>query len=210
MIINLKRENLPLGKFQYIALQNSKEIGRADFNSGKKGQISANIYFSMKNFEMSISTFFGKGTKENGIDIREAATYSDGEEVNHIYYCGKKGSNFFNGIYYWATNYHDETYEIYEVGHGRKGIYFCIWNRGKIAAIISKDTHTKHFESIYTIFAENEMSLELMVIVSLFWDITRYFPSSSSEEWHTLNTWQKELKNRYDPAFIPRIKEMER
>lgn len=72
-----------------------------------------------------------------------------------------------------------------------------------------KKTHTKKFESNYSIYAENCQDFEFLIVINAYWDISRYFISSSGEERHTLNTWQKELKNKYDPEFIPRIKAMD-
>lgn len=42
--------------------------------------------------------------------------------------------------------------------------------------------------------------------MTLYWDLTRYPPSRSRNENHTLNTtWQKQLKNKFDPDFISSI-----
>lgn len=159
--------------------------------------------------ELNIYSRYLEKIKANGITKECCGACRIGNEIWKIYYCGKKGSNFLNGIYFWTFEMSNQIIEAYEVGFGRKGIYLCLWSDNTLIAIISKKLHNKNFESSYQIFAQSADIMALMIIAASFWDITRYFVTTSSEEWHTLNTWQKELKNKYDPAFIPRIKAME-
>ena len=56
-------------------------------------------------------------------------------------------------------------------------------------------------------YREKEMPGRILYMLVTYWDFIKWYPESSYES-HTLNTWQKELKNKYDPNFIPRIEAM--
>lgn len=205
MILHINREQYKPGRFRYV-IDSGKGPLVAQFERMHDGSITLfsddlavvkelRIYPSMERIQKNEGEtrhFVGDFMWQSG-------------DRGEMFYCGKKGSNFLNGIYFWAFRINNQEYLAYEVGFKRKGIYLCIWNNDQTLAIISKDTHTKHFESNYTVYAENGLSSELLSVCTLFWDLVRYYPSSSSEEYHTLNTWQRELRNKYDADFIARI-----
>ena len=205
MVLQFKREQYHLGKFRYLL--NSNNLTRViSFGKMNEGNIAVSSDESEPCFGMLIYSFF-KRTEKDGNETKQLAgefTIPSGIK-GEIYYCGRKGSNFLNGVYYWTFEVENQKFIAYEVGFGRKGIYLCIWKDNKLFAIVSKDVHTKRFESNYTIYSEDDMPLEMVCICSLFWDLSRYYPTSSAEEFHTLNTWQKELKNKFDADFIKRI-----
>lgn len=212
MYIELTRKSNGVSSFQYEAIEKSDIVTSDYLNFLKPDKGSAiKVSGSFENTEtlLNIYNWYSEKINANDITKERCGDYRIGSELGKIYYCGKKGTNFLNGIYFWTFEMSDQIIEAYEVGFGRKGIYLCLWCNNSIVAIISKDMHNKNFESSYQIFAENKDKMPLMIIATSFWDITRYFVTASSEEWHTLNTWQKELKNKYDPTFIPRIKAME-
>lgn len=205
MVLQFAREQYKLGRFRYvISTDYSQRI--ISFDKMSQGNIVVSSDDPNCSFQMEIYPTF-RNSQKNGIETKQQSgefslqTYSGGI----INYCGKKGSNFLNGIYYWTFEIAGQKLIAYEVGFGRKGIYLCIWNEDQLLAVVSKDVHTKRFESKYIIYAENTVPVDLLSICSLYWDLTRYYPTSSAEEFHTLNTWQKELKNKYDPNFIKRI-----
>lgn len=205
MVLQFKREQYKLGEFKYV--MNSGALnGSITFDRMNAGRIvvRSDDMFLLK--EMQMPPLFGK-TEKTGNETRQMAGMFEchSGEKGVIYYCGKKGSNFLNGIYFWVFKIDNQEYTAYEVGFGRKGIYLCIWHENQILAIVSKDVHTKRFESNYTIYAEDYFPVDLASVCSLFWDLSRYYPTSSSEEFHTLNTWQKELKNKYDSDFLNRM-----
>ena len=180
------------------------------FEKTSNGTILLNGQFKNTKAQLKINPYFGDRIQEDIGWKESCGTFSLDNITGDIFYCGKKGSNFLNGIYFWSFVLNNEIYNAYEVGFGRKGIYLCVWKNDQLIAVISKKIHTKNFESNYSIYAENCQNFELLIIISAYWDISRYFVSSSGEEWHTLYTWQKELKNKYDPEFIPKIKEIDK
>lgn len=205
MVLQFDREQYARGKFRYVAHYHNR-TNAIYFEKMNNGNIVLRSNDFNKPFELQIYPFF-KATVKNGVETKQlAGNFSLGSNSNGlVYYCGKKGTNFFNGIYYWTFEIANTKYTAFEVGFGRKGIYLCVWNNEMTKAIVSKDVHAKRFESKYSIFIEDEAIAEIATICSLFWDLTRYYPSGSSEEFYTLNTWQKELKNKYDSKFIERV-----
>ena len=212
MYIRLNRKSSISFSFKYeVSGKNDIIISDClNFSKPAKGSsIKVSGTLSNTETEFNIYNHYLEKTKINGVTKEWCGDYRIGKETGKIYYCGKKGSNFLNGIYFWTFEMSNQIIEAYEVGFGRKGIYLCLWSDNKLIAIISKKLHNKNFESSYQLFAESADKMVLIIIAASFWDITRYFVTASSEEWHTLNTWQKELKNKYDPTFIPRIKAIE-
>lgn len=208
MIIQFERKQYKLGRFEYQISKENVLYGKISLEKGEHANIKAQSYFADTNFSLEFNTMFGPKMKEGIITKQSAGNFNLNGEQGTIYYCGKKGSNFLNGIYYWNLQFSGVNYDVYEVGFGKKGIYYCIWSDNHLCAIISKKLHTKHFESVYTVYSEESVLDRLLIMLNVYWDITRFYPSESSEEWHTQNTWQKELKNKYDSSFIPRIKMM--
>lgn len=201
MVLHFKREQYNFGKFRYtLNLDDSIKI--ISFDKMNKGNTVVYSNESKCCFEMQIYPFFKKTEKTDMETKQLAGEFSFLNKKGLINYCGKKGSNFLNGIYYWTFESENQRFVAYEVGFGRKGLYLCIWRDEQLFAIVSKELHTKRFESYYTVYAEDSFPLEMASICSLFWDLSRYYPTNSVEEFHTLNTWQKELKNKFDANFI--------
>jgi len=205
MVLQFDREQYERGRFRYVTY-NHDRVNTICFEKMNDGNIVLHSNNLNEPFELQIYPFFKTTVKSDGEIKQLAGDFSLGTKSKGlIYYCGKKGTNFLNGIYYWTFEIANTKYIAYEVGFGRKGIYLCVWGNEMTKAIVSKDVHTKRFESKYSIFIEDEAMAEIATICSLFWDLTRYYPSGSSEEFYTLNTWQKELKNKYDSGFIERV-----
>ena len=211
MYIQFNRVQKSISAFEYNILERTpysvcETIG---FEKTSFGTISLKGQLKNTKIQLNINSKFGNRIQEGAVYKELCGDFSLDNRTGSIFYCGKKGSNFLNGIYFWSFVLNGEIYNTYEVGFGRKGIYLCVWKDDQLIAIISKKTHTKKFESNYSIYAENCQDFEFLIVINAYWDISRYFISSSGEEWHTLNTWQKELKNKYDTEFIPRIKAMD-
>lgn len=204
MVIQFERKQFAFARFDFEITQKGQKIGAITLGRSTAGLVDATGSFPSGNFHLTTDRIFGSPQWEGKINRRKAGQFQIDGQGGIIYDCGEKGSNFFNGIYFWEFCTQDRTYRAYEVGFGQKGVYYCIYENNQLMAIISKVTHTKHFESYYTIYAEN-IPIEWLALLNFYWDMTRYYPTQSSEEWHTLNTWQKELKNKFDPTFIPKI-----
>lgn len=196
-----------LGKYSYSVCDEQRAVGKVNVV-----KIPKNKYFEWQsdicfdNFIITIpnEVTFGKRYRQNDVVLDEAGNFFINNNRGQIFNCGKKGSNIFNGIYYWEFVIANNIFRAYEVGFGHKGIYFCIWLNDKLVAIVSKDIVSRNFGAGYSIYFEDEQDASMFILICTYWDITRYSPKSSYEV-HTLNTWQKDLKNKFDPNFIPKV-----
>lgn len=204
MVARFERKLAGLGRYHYEIFYQNQLMGQVLFEQAPLGHLNLSGHFSSGSFRLTGGGAFGPLQWEGKVNRKEAGQFQMNGQNGIIYNCGEKGSNFFNGIYFWEFWGQDRVYRAYEVGFGRKGIYYCVWVADHLAAVISKDMTTRNFESGYTLYSQ-EIPLEWMTLMALYWDLTRYPPSRSRNEGHTLNTWQKQLKNKYDPDFIPRI-----
>ncbi len=183
-------------------------VGKIDFSSTCESGIGIESQSKDGGFKLEIHRLFGQKIREDVVLKREAGVCTINGLLSHIYYCTKKGSNFINGIYYLELKYDDNIYKVYEVGLKRKGIYLCIYRNYELVAMVSKAIKTKHFSGFYEIYAKDDVPAEILLLFSSYWDIIRWAEVESSSVNHSLNTWQKELKEKYDENFIPEIKKM--
>lgn len=206
MILQFEREHTSI-YFRFQLMYKGQRTGTITLNSSPIGHMDATGNFPSGNFRMTAGGAFGpiQWDEAGKANRKEAGQFQMNGQNGIIYNCGEKGSNFFNGIYWWEFQGAERVYKAYEVGFGGKGIYYCLWAENRLVGVISKVTHTAHFESYYTIYCTDEISVEWLAMINLYWDMTRHYLTRSSEEWHRLDTWQKEIKDKYDPAFIPKI-----
>ena len=208
MHIKFVRMNISIKEFQFIYSNDSCVLG--DFKKKKLKRSNQFETFNIANVEVKMSSpTLLEGIKSAFTIKQEFFTLIIANEQCIVYYCGKKGTNFLNGISFWTITYQGREYTFYEVGKGHKAIYLCIWENDNIVAISSKNTNCKKYGSEYDLYFENQaLPLEIVLSINLCWDLMRFWPDSD-EGSPTLNTWQKELKNKYDPDFIPRIKKLD-
>lgn len=97
----------------------------------------------------------------------------------------------------------------YLVGHGKKGIYICVYNnQSQLVAIVSKKMKVRNGRSQYTMYMVSDEWCEYITIVT---DIIHqmYYEeddqNSATFVGNCLNTWQKGLLSKYDANFIPSI-----
>ena len=97
----------------------------------------------------------------------------------------------------------------YIVGHGRKGIYICIYNnQNQLVAIVSKRMTVRNGRSQYTMYMVSDEWCEYITIIT---DIIHQLNYEENDQnsativGQCLNTWQKGLLAKYDANFIPSI-----
>lgn len=203
MILYLKNE---CNKSYKVTDMFGRFMGKIDFTSTSRPGIGLKSHLKDGEFKIEIPSFFSSKTREDIVLRREAGVCTIKGLLSRIYYCTKKGSNFINGIYYWELHYKGDMYRAYEVGMKSKGIYLCVYKNNELVAIVSKAMKTKHFSGSYEIYAENDVLVEILLLLSSYWDVVRWADVESCSVNHALNTWQKELKEKYDENFISAIK----
>ena len=206
MIYQFERNLIGFGRYFFQFLEHGGSIGEIRLEHAPTGYINAGGNFLSGTFHLSAGGAFGpiEWDAEKKSNRKEAGHFQENGQKGIIYNCGEKGSNFFNGIYYWEFYNFHHCYRAYEVGFGGKGIYYCLYENNQLKAIISKVTHTKNFESYYTIY-NTDVPPHWLAMINLYWDLTRFASSRSAEEWHRLDTWQKAIKTKFDPDFISAV-----
>lgn len=122
----------------------------------------------------------------------------------------------------WAQkflfSFKNQNYIGYDVAKAGKGIYYFIVNENmQTVAAIKQATWGRNNIYNYSIFCENEFFAKLSVLFLVYADNNKYggrhmlrkgglFDFTSGA---TLVAQPQEVKERYDPGFIQRIKEME-
>lgn len=205
MILHLENES---NRNYKITGTSGEHLGEIKFLSTERNGIGLEAHLKDGNFKMEIPPLFGSKTRKNDVLKQEAGLCIINGLLCKIYYCTKKGSNFINGIYYWELKHCNDVYRFYEVGLKKKGIYLCVYRNDELVAIVSKTMKTRHFSGSYEIYAKNDVSVEILLLFSSYWDITRWMEVESCSVNHVLNTWQKELKEKHDENFILEIKKM--
>lgn len=133
-----------------------------------------------------------------------------GEQVGSI--CGaavKKGWAFFRGYMYNDITYHGRKFALYEVGLGSEGLFFCLYEGNRLVAVADKKLIVHNWLDHYMLYLEEDDLFPLFSMVMVYCDVTRFGNADEleqSEIGYAYRTPQKELRAKYDPAFIPRIK----
>lgn len=211
MILRFERKRISLGQYQY-SLAGAGVNAAADFiPAGENRRLLQSRGFG-RNFALSILTGVGVLSGEAGaaiqrgdVRMKAVASYNIGSGDVPICNCAQKGSNFFNGFSFFSLTFEGKTVDIYEVGFGRKGIYWCVYADAVPVAVFSMDLHTKDYGIGYTVYSEDWVKPELLGIVGMLMDVTHNSYEDGRSTYHTLNTWQKGLKEKYPAAFMARF-----
>lgn len=205
MQFSVFRKQIGVGKYKYEVCDSNGEIGYAGVTERCSDHIVVTVAFRDTKASISIMRSFGPQTKTNdGVQSNTGSFIIDGMN-GEVFRCSKSGRHFFNGILYEKYCLSGEEYKAYEVGLGRKGIYLCVWAQDSIVAEISKDPVMKSFECSYEVYSDGTISEALLFLMCVYWDLTKYYPRGAANQRFVLNTWQKEMKNKYDPDFINRV-----
>ena len=140
--------------------------------------------------------------------------YEEDERKGTITGKRKSCKGFLQSYNYLAFTYGEENYYLYEVGFGHKGLYLCVYQEDHLIAIADKALVVKNYRDMYKVYAEDEANLQAILPLLLQYDLTAHGDlmeiSLYSKKKKIVNTIQKELKEKYDPAFVERILRHER
>lgn len=210
-MLQFKRNMLGFGDFMYSVYGTDG----FDVKILRKREGTVFSYFSQgcfDDFRLDIKRKFVAFDSVDGDNCRLAANFSSVQgRQGTILYCMKKGFSLLKNYFYWTITYDNEYYKIFEVGRKSEGTFFCIYLDDWLVAMIRKDPVILGRSTQYEIYAEKGISKEMLLIINAYLDLTRYYPDPSKSPKSTERriTLQKELKEKYDPSFIPRIKTME-
>ena len=174
------------------------------------------IYFAFSNgdkYRMYYNPFdksFGKKIEDRlSFKIFDPNESLIGKFVGRTHKTGK----FIGGYQFYELNLYDKQYIGYEVGRGRQGVALCLYLNNELIGIIDKNTTVINFQDDYNIYLTDSKYLEIATLFDIYYDSTKFSDVGeialySQKETYMVTT-NKELKNKYDPNFISRIKAMD-
>ena len=130
----------------------------------------------------------------------------------------KTSSNKGLKYYYKEIKYKSDNYYAYEIGLGSEGYYTFLYKNNDVVGAISKDNIVHLNQDTYSLYSieDNEVKT-ILIILMLRWDAQ--IAEGAADSVHNgeitgkriecFVSPQKELKDKYDPEFIPRIKAQE-
>lgn len=120
-------------------------------------------------------------------------------------------TGFLRAYAYYGMACCDRTFLACEVGLGKDGLFLCVYDGDKLVAIIEKTLKTVNYHDVYTAYIEDAAYVKVVMRFAVYYDITMLgdqMEIAVSQVTRTRkNTLQKEVLEKYDPAFIQRIKE---
>lgn len=126
----------------------------------------------------------------------------------------QKVKGFLQSYPYRVMNFQNINYYLYEVGFGSNGLYLCIYKENELIAIAEKDLKVVNFRDHYTVYLLNYNNFKVIMPLLIHYDITEHGDMMEvavrSVKMKKVNTVQKELIAKYDPTFIPKIKQRDR
>lgn len=118
------------------------------------------------------------------------------------------------GYVYTVLLIEGQEYRCYEVGIGKKQHYFCVFRGETTVAVIHKADIVKNCKNTYVIYIDDKY-VPYIGIIALSVYIDTFFCHNFGDlaaigtEDTSYYSAQKEVREKYDPGFIPRIKAMD-
>ncbi|MCM3628341.1 hypothetical protein M3194_13290 [Paenibacillus glycanilyticus] len=111
-------------------------------------------------------------------------------------------------IFGYMMSHLSTNFEGYEVGKGRKGHFFCIYEGEQQVALIEKDRKVINSKDTYTLFVQEPELIDIVKIFAIHWDCTSYGNRTGgnlySKEVSFACTINKFVNSKYDPTFKSR------
>ncbi|MDD5969113.1 MAG: hypothetical protein ACI4E3_03115 [Candidatus Fimousia sp.] len=132
------------------------------------------------------------------------------EPCGRFFLTQKKGKLFKPGYFYIRGSLRGREYNIYHVGFGKEGNYYCIYERSgqeeEQVALIEKTLTVTDFKDTYDCYGKREEDMDLLHLLCLYIDVwtsrdTAKAAVKSKEITYEV-THHKELKEKYDPSFL--------
>ena len=130
--------------------------------------------------------------------------------VGTIVGCTKK-LGFLKSYAFYEFKCKDKIYYGYEVGFGKGGLYFCIYQNEILIAIVEKELKVINYRDSYIVYTMNSDLINVIFPFVIYYDATAYGDvlevAVRSVKVKRVNTIQPELKNKFDASFIEAAKQ---
>ena len=176
------------------------------------GKFQADVFFQDK---AQLSLYYNPYDASYGTKLKDKLSFKvlqDGALLGKI--LGQtKAVGFLKSYPYYEFTFNGEVYYGYEVGFGSKGLYLCIYKGEQLVAIVDKALRVINYKDAYTAYLLDEQYAKAVVALVVYYDVVAYGDLMQiallSVQEKRVNTVQKDLIAKYDPAFIPMIKAMD-
>lgn len=165
------------------------------------------------NIQMGNNTYFFQLDPSVGGKLRESCAfrlYEDGRQIGRFMEAGKRTGIIF-GYQYFQIQFRETEYQLYPVGFGRDGLYLCLYQGDRLVAMVDKELTTINFRDVYHLYLEREEDLLVLAAATLQYDVLFYGDFGEirtySKATKLVYATNNELISKYDPDFIPRIKQ---
>lgn len=210
MILDVVQVSKDLFAANFVVKRGDIQVGFFSLQ-GNMGSMEAKI--SGKLFEQDIDMQYGK-TDDIGANYSFRPYLINKKGVyNGVVYQTKYNGGLFKKFDYHQMKKTGVTYDLFPIGFGNEGSKSPIYQDNTQIAQIEKDCVVYNDLHNYKVFAIDESSSETAVLFAIYMYINAgYKPGKkavSSSVKVVSTTTNKLLKEKYDPTFTSRIKEME-
>ncbi len=177
--------------------------------------------FQMGRFDMNIkrndgTDYYLRLNPRQGNSLKERFTFRlyDGDsEIGTFVGVTKKTGRFFGGYQYYQIGYQGVPYEMFAVGLGTQGLYICLYQAGKLVSMAEKQLTVVDYQDVYHLYLSSEEFFPVFATSLMYYDVISFGDfmeiTTHSRKTRVPITTNQELRNKYDPTFIPRIIDME-
>lgn len=226
MIFKLvQTKRAPNPEFAALSITNNNRVGLVQMPVDR---LKMELTFSILGVEGDMKLGYDKTSDNNEkVSLREklkraftfVITDKIGKQIGTIageMKNAKKFGIFGIGYPYQEINTTDKKYTAYEIGLGRTGEhYWTMYENDKIVGMIQKVPITINTYDMYDIYCEDEKIAFWLFLLSLEIDVASYenfhdqMGAMKTKESYNSIFMPKELKDKYDPTYIPRIKKLD-
>lgn len=122
-----------------------------------------------------------------------------------------KGGFLRPGFFYTKVNFYDRGYNIYDIGLGKKGIYYpCYESKGEgdglQIGIMHKNVLVENLKDTYECLVKNDDDDVMMILFALYNDFWNFRHTAqkavNSKQMQYFYTVNKRLKAKFNPDFL--------
>lgn len=117
------------------------------------------------------------------------------------------------GYEYYSYRLYDRVYEVYESGLGPDKHFYSLYYQGKTVAQIQKDDRVVNYLNNYSVYALTQQEMMTALIYTMFLEAGPNCHKGAAIDNLDTNipyyTRQKELQEKFDPAFLQMVMEKE-
>lgn len=210
MILDVVQVSKDLFSASFVVKRGDVQVGCFSLQ-GNMGSMEAKI--SGKLFEQDIEMQYGKTNDVGAAYSFRPYLINENGIYNGVVYQTKYNGGLFKKFDYQQMKNAGVTYDLFPISFGNEGSKSPIYKENTQIAQIEKDCVVYNDLHIYKIFALDELSSEIAVLFAIYMYINAGYKPGEKAVSSTVKvistTTNKLLKEKYDPTFISRIKEMD-